>query len=60
VVQLKPEFPGGHLNLGVALLKLGRPQEAAQQFEETLRLEPDNKIAPGYLAQTRAIINQKH
>ena len=55
VVRLKSEFPAGHLNLGVALMKQGRLDEAQSQFEETLRLEPANQTAPSYLGQLRAL-----
>jgi tetratricopeptide (TPR) repeat protein len=34
-----------HGNLGVALYKLGRAQEAVQQFDEVLRLDPQNRQA---------------
>jgi Flp pilus assembly protein TadD len=40
----------GHLNLGVALLKLNDPAGARQQFTETLRLDPANESARNYLA----------
>jgi Flp pilus assembly protein TadD len=40
----------GHLNLGVALLKLNDREGARQEFTETLRLDPDNKSARIYLA----------
>jgi tetratricopeptide (TPR) repeat protein len=50
VVRLQPQFAMGHLNLGVALLKLNEPAGAREQFAETLRLDPANKSARGYLA----------
>jgi Flp pilus assembly protein TadD len=50
VVRLRPQFAMGHLNLGVALLKLSDPEGARGQFAETLRLDPSNKSARGYLA----------
>jgi Tfp pilus assembly protein PilF len=44
------ELCAGHLNLGVALLKLNDATGARQQFAETLRLDPANKSARSYLA----------
>ena len=43
-----------HLNLGVMLVKLGRPEEGAAKFEQVLRLEPGNAIARDYLRRIRA------
>jgi Flp pilus assembly protein TadD len=43
----------GHLNLGVALLKLNDPDGARREFTETLRLDPANKSARAYLATVR-------
>ena len=54
VVQLNPDFAMGHLNLGVALLKLNQPNPAREQFRETLRLDPANKSAKEYLAAAEA------
>jgi Flp pilus assembly protein TadD len=50
VIQLQPQYAMGHLNLGVALLKLNDPEGARQQFAEALRLDPANKSARSYLA----------
>ena len=50
VVRLHPQYAMGHLNLGVALLKLNDAAGARQQFAETLRLDPANKSARVYLA----------
>jgi Flp pilus assembly protein TadD len=40
----------GHLNLGVALLKLNDADGARREFAETLRLDPSNKSASSYLS----------
>jgi serine/threonine-protein kinase len=37
----RPDSPGGHLNLGVALYGQGRNKEAEAEFREALRLKPD-------------------
>jgi tetratricopeptide (TPR) repeat protein len=52
--RMRPEYAPAHLNLGVALQQLGREQDARTQFEETLRLEPVNKLAAQYLEALRA------
>jgi tetratricopeptide (TPR) repeat protein len=54
VTRMRPEYAPAHLNLGVALEQLGQTQDALTQFEETLRLEPDNKLAAQYLEALRA------
>jgi hypothetical protein len=43
-------YPMAHLNLGVTLVKQGELQNAARQFEETLRLQPQNPLAADYFA----------
>ena len=58
--RLNPDFPGAHLNLGMALVQLGQFAEAEQQFKETLRLDPANSKAVDYLNQTRALQNSQH
>lgn len=40
VVQLQPELPDVHNNLGVAYHAIGKWQEAGQSFEQALRLNP--------------------
>ena len=54
VTRMRPEYAPAHLNLGVALEQLGQVQDALTQFEETLRLEPGNKLAAHYLEALRA------
>jgi len=40
-------------------VQLGQLNEAEQQFEETLRLDPTNAKVADYLAQTRALKKRK-
>ncbi len=40
-LQLKPDYPEAHVNLGVAQAKQGKLKEATQHFERALQLEPD-------------------
>jgi len=54
VVHLNPDYAMGHLNLGVALMKEGRLEQAAREFHETLRLDPNDKLAADYLRQAQA------
>ena len=51
MLRLKPDHPWAHLNLGVALFKQGRREEAMRQFEEALRLDPQLLKAREYLEQ---------
>jgi tetratricopeptide (TPR) repeat protein len=50
VVLLQPDFAMGHLNLGVALLKLKDPDGARREFNRTLQLDSTNKPARTFLA----------
>jgi Flp pilus assembly protein TadD len=40
-VNLRPDLVEGHYNLGLALGRLGRLDEAEKAYRETLRLQPD-------------------
>jgi tetratricopeptide (TPR) repeat protein len=40
-VEKRPDNPRAHNNLGLALVQLGRRQEAMGQYEQALRIEPD-------------------
>ena len=51
VLRLRSDHAMAHLNLGVALFKSGRRDEARQQFSETLRFDPRNPLAADYLRQ---------
>jgi len=45
-----PDDPLAHNNLGVALAKAGRIQEAIGQYEESLQIDPDFALAQNNLA----------
>jgi tetratricopeptide (TPR) repeat protein len=45
VVQLQPELPDVHNNLGVAYHAIGKWQEAGQSFEQALQLNPQYERA---------------
>ena len=47
------------MNLGVAFFKLGRMNEAKQQFAEALRLNPENRLAADYLRQLQNVGDSK-
>jgi Flp pilus assembly protein TadD len=53
--RLNPNFPMAHLNLGMALVQLGKLDEAEQQFKETLRLDPTNSKVADYLLQVKTL-----
>src|ERR1043165_1646531 len=44
VVQRAPLHFEAHVQLAVILAWRGRPQDAAQEFEQALRLKPDNAV----------------
>jgi Flp pilus assembly protein TadD len=54
VLQVRPDDPEAHHNLGSALFEVGRRDEAARHYEKTLRLAPDFPHARENLARARA------
>ena len=44
-IQMKPSYPVAHNNFGVALLELGRLDEAKAEFAEAIRLQPTYGVA---------------
>jgi len=55
VIRLKPDYARAHLNLGVALGKQGKFEPALEEFNTTLRLNPDNKLASQHIATIQAM-----
>ena len=58
VIRLQPGYAPAHLNLGVALMKDNQTDAASRQFQETLRLDPDNRLAAQYLIQAQSLKNR--
>jgi Flp pilus assembly protein TadD len=54
VLRVRPEDAGAHNKLGNVLAQQGKHEEAARQFEETLRLKPDRAGACNNLAVCQA------
>ena len=44
-LELKPDYPEGHLNLGNILRDLGKLEEAEISIRKALKLKPDNAMA---------------
>ncbi|HEY3762677.1 MAG TPA: tetratricopeptide repeat protein [Verrucomicrobiae bacterium] len=52
--KMKPDDVQSRINLGIALLGLGRTTNAISEFEKVLQLDPDNAMALNDLAWTLA------
>lgn len=59
VVPTPPNAPDGHFSLGKLLLELDLPQEAIDQFEQALKLSPNNETYEKNLNRARAALNKK-
>jgi tetratricopeptide (TPR) repeat protein len=55
-VRLDPNHVDARINLGVALKKAGRIDEAINQLEQALRIEPDNAKAHNDLGTCLALV----
>ena len=53
-LQIKPEFAEAHCNLGIALEKVDRVQEAIEHYEQAVLLRPDFVVVQKRLALLRA------
>jgi len=53
-VRLRPDYPDALNNLGVLLVREGRPQEALAKFEECIRVAPN--FDQGYLNLARIYV----
>ena len=49
-VELNPSIPQSHFILGVVLEAAGRPDQAADQYRQTLQLDPQHRLAQSRLA----------
>ncbi len=56
--QTAPEQPISHYILGHKLINLGQFSKSAEQFEEYMKLQPDNPIVIGNLAADYVLIYQ--
>jgi tetratricopeptide (TPR) repeat protein len=52
-IRVRPRFNPARVAMGVLLLVSGQRQKALEQWEEALRVEPDNKAAQMYLRMAR-------
>lgn len=48
-IRLAPRFVGGHTNLALAWVAVGRDDRAVDQFQEALNIEPGNYIVHAHL-----------
>ncbi len=61
VVQVRPEMPDVHNNLGVAYHAAGKWREAGQSFEQAIRIHPHYERAYfnlGSLLETRGLLTE--
>ena len=61
VITGKPDFPSGHVNLGLLYVQMNRPDDAVPELQEAMRLDPDRSDAAAALvgvwrAQARASV----
>jgi tetratricopeptide (TPR) repeat protein len=51
VIEIKPDFVGGHAGLGLLYMQMGKRDDAIAQLRETLRLDPSRTDARDSLVQ---------
>lgn len=56
VTRRQPDLATAHLNLGVALMQLQRPEEALGPFERAAELDPSDQKAKSYVKSVRELI----
>jgi Flp pilus assembly protein TadD len=54
-LRLRPDYADAHANLGFALAQQGKRDEAIQQWEAALQLDPQNERVRHALANATAI-----
>ncbi len=62
VIQRRPDFASGHMNLGLLYIRMNRPESAVPELQEALRLAPDRADAASTLVgiwrgQARAAVS---
>jgi tetratricopeptide (TPR) repeat protein len=57
-LDICPEFYQAHNDLGVALIKMKKPEEAENEFSKAVEIEPDNIAALKNLAYARMNLGQ--
>ncbi|PRW44936.1 Tetratricopeptide repeat 33 [Chlorella sorokiniana] len=58
-VELRPEWPEGHLTLSRAQLNFGEPELALQSMERVLQLAPSHPEAAAEVASIRSLVLQR-
>jgi len=57
-IEIDPELSQAYFNRGVVGFKLGEYAGAVTDFEKTLSLKPDHKLAPEWLAEARRLAGE--
>jgi Flp pilus assembly protein TadD len=57
-LQVRPDWPEAHNNLGIALASQGRIAEALTHFERAVQLKPDFTVARVNRDQARAVLTK--
>ena len=58
-LEINPNLAQAHYSLGLILIKKGQVDKALIQFQEVVRLDPDNKEAQNNLVKMQAIMDQR-
>jgi tetratricopeptide (TPR) repeat protein len=57
-LQISPNYPEAHYNLGKVFIQKGQLDPAITQFQEILRLKPDFRPAQDELDNAKALVRQ--